>query len=205
MLIEINDEEFIEVFKVNIFCIILDLEELFILFVKGLGGKFIVIINLCRWIIMIIVGLVVLVCIVGLLLFISNIVFWLDGDRISVFFEESCGMYFVLLIVLFVYLVGGLLFFLVMVLLFVVVVIFGFIWGLIYGIFGVLFSVGIIFLLGKGLGNVGLCKLVGLKVEVVDEKLVNIGIVGVVIICMLFIVLFSLVNFVVGIFFISLV
>lgn len=92
-----------------------------------------------------------------------------------------------------------------MVLFFVVVVIFGFIWGFIYGIMGVLLSLVILFGIGKFLGNVGLWKIGGLKVEVVDEKLKKSGIVGVVVIWMLFIVLFSLVNLVVGIFFIGIV
>lgn len=99
--------------------------------------------------------------------------------------------------------VGGVLFFLVIVLLFVVVVIFGFIWGFIYGIMGVLMSFVIMFGIGKLLGNVGFRKIGGLKVVVVDEKLKCSGIVGVVVIWMLFVVFFSLVNLVVGILFIG--
>ena len=205
VLTEINDEEFTEASKANIFRTISDPEEPLIPPVKRLGGKLTAITNPRRRTIMITVGLAALACIVGLLLFISNTVPWLDGDRISAFLEESRGTYFALPTALLVYLVGGLLFFPVTVLSLAVAAIFGPIWGPIYGIFGALLSAGTTFLLGKGLGNAGLRKLAGPKVEAVDEKLANTGIVGVATIRMLPIAPFSLVNLVAGISSISLV
>ena len=204
VLTEINDEEFTEASKANIFRTISDPEEPLIPPVKGLGGKLTAITNPRRRTIMITVGLAVLACIVGLLLFISNTVSWLDGDRISAFLEESRGTYFALPTVLLVYLIGGLLFFPVTVLSLAVAAIFGPIWGPIYGIFGALLSAGTTFLIGKGLGNAGLRKLAGPKVEAVDKKLANTGIVGVATIRMLPIAPFSLVNLVAGISSISL-
>jgi len=154
---------------------------------------------------MISLGVIILALIAGALILISNTVPWLDGDRIQAFLEESRGTYFALPTVLLVYLVGGLLFFPVTVLSTGGGCYFGPVWGPIYGIIGALLSAGTTFLLGKLLGNAGLRKLGGPKVEAVDEKLKKSGIIGVAAIRMLPVAPFSLVNLVAGISSITLV
>ena len=94
---------------------------------------------------------------------------------------------------------GGILFFPVTVLSIAVAAVFGPIWGPIYGILGALLSSATMFGVGKLLGNAGLKKIGGPKVDAVDQKLKSSGIVGVAAIRMLPIAPFSLVNLVAGI------
>ncbi|MFS1703228.1 VTT domain-containing protein [Alteromonas sp. AMM-1] len=199
VLTEINDTEFTHPSRSNIYRTLSDPDAPLIPPMKGLSGRLTAITNPRRRTIMISIGLVVFACIAGLLIWLSNTVPWLDSERIGAFLEQSRGTYFALPTVLLVYLVGGLLFFPVTVLSLAVAAIFGPVWGPIYGIIGALLSAGTTFLLGKGLGNAGLRKLGGPKVEAVDEKLANSGIVGVASVRMLPIAPFSLVNLVAGI------
>ena len=199
VLTEIDDSEFTTASETNVFRSISDPEEPLGPAIPDFHGKFSAITNPRRRTIMITLGVIILALIAGALILISNTVPWLDGDRIQAFLEESRGTYFALPTVLLVYLVGGLLFFPVTVLSLAVAAIFGPIWGPIYGIMGALLSAGTTFLLGKLLGNAGLRKLGGPKVEAVDEKLKKSGIIGVAAIRMLPVAPFSLVNLVAGI------
>ena len=205
VLTEVDDSEFTTASETNLFRSISDPEEPLGPSIPDFQGKFSAITNPRRRTIMIALGVIIVALIAGALILISNTVPWLDGDRIQAFLEESRGTYFALPTVLLVYVVGGLLFFPVTVLSLAVAAIFGPIWGPIYGIFGALLSAGITFVLGKLLGNAGLRKLGGPKVEAVDEKLKQSGIIGVAAIRMLPIAPFSLVNLVAGISSISLV
>lgn len=199
VLTEIDDSQFTSPSETNVFRSISDPEEPLGPAIPDFHGKFSAITNPRRRTIMITLGVIIVALIATALILISNTVPWLDGDRIQAFLEESRGTYFALPTVLLVYLVGGLLFFPVTVLSLAVAAIFGPIWGPIYGIVGALLSAGTTFLLGKLLGNAGLRKLGGPKVEAVDEKLKQSGIIGVAAIRMLPVAPFSLVNLVAGI------
>ncbi|MDC8830956.1 VTT domain-containing protein [Alteromonas gilva] len=205
VLTEIDDNEFTDPSQENVFRSISDPEKPLGPPIPSLNGKLTWITNPRRRTIMIALGLTILSVLVGILLYISNTVSWLDGDQITAFLEESRGTYFALPTVLLVYLVGGLLFFPVTVLSLAVAAIFGPIWGPVYGMLGALLSAGVTFVIGKLLGNAGLRKLGGPKVEAVDAKLKESGIVGVATIRMLPIAPFSLVNLVAGISSITLV
>ncbi|NVK56049.1 MAG: VTT domain-containing protein [Alteromonadaceae bacterium] len=204
VLTEIDDNEFTAESRENVFRSISDPVKPLGPAIPDFNGKFTWITNPRRRTIMIALGITILSIIAGILVFISHTVPWLDGDRIAAFLEESRGTYFALPTVLLVYLVGGLLFFPVTVLSLAVAAIFGPIWGPVYGILGALLSAGVTFIIGKLLGNAGLRKLGGPKVEAVDAKLKESGIVGVATIRMLPVAPFSLVNLVAGISSISL-
>ncbi len=198
ILTEVNDQVFTEQSDTNIFRSLSDPEEPLIS-LPTMDGSATPARNPRRRTIMIAIGTVVLAIIAGLLVWASYSIEWLSSENINAFLEKSRGTYFALPTVLMVYVIGGLLFFPVTVLSLAVAAIFGPIWGPIYGIMGALLSSATTFGIGKLLGNAGLKKVGGPKVEALDKKLKTSGIVGVAAIRMLPIAPFSLVNLVAGI------
>ncbi len=198
ILTQVNDEIFTDQPSDNLFRSFSDPEEPLIA-MPTLDGQSLPVKNPRRRTIMIGIGLLVIAILGGLMFWASQSISWLSADSINAFLEESRGTYFALPTVLLVYLVGGLLFFPVTVLSIAVAAVFGPIWGPIYGMLGALLSSASMFGIGKLLGNTGLKKVGGPKVEAVDQKLKSSGIVGVAAIRMLPIAPFSLVNLVAGI------
>lgn len=198
ILTEVNDQVFTEQSDTNIFRSLSDPEEPLIS-LPTMDGSATPARNPRRRTIMIAIGTVVLAIIAGLLVWASYSIEWLSSENINAFLEKSRGTYFALPTVLMVYVIGGLLFFPVTVLSLAVAAIFGPIWGPIYGIMGALLSSATTFGIGKLLGNAGLKKVGGPKVDALDKKLKTSGIVGVAAIRMLPIAPFSLVNLVAGI------
>ncbi|WP_414828472.1 VTT domain-containing protein [Alteromonas sp. H39] len=198
VLTEVNDQVFTEQSNTNIFRSLSDPEEPLIS-LPTMDGNATPARNPRRRTIMIAIGTVIVAIIAGLLVWASYSIAWLSSENINAFLEKSRGTYFALPTVLMVYVIGGLLFFPVTVLSLAVAAIFGPIWGPIYGIMGALLSSATTFGIGKLLGNAGLKKVGGPKVEALDEKLKTSGIVGVAAIRMLPIAPFSLVNLVAGI------
>ncbi|QPG06122.1 VTT domain-containing protein [Salinimonas marina] len=198
ILTQVNDEIFTEQSSDNLFRSFSDPEEPLIA-MPTLDGQSMPVKNPRRRTIMIGLGVLVIALLGGLMFWASQSISWLSADSINAFLEKSRGTYFALPTVLLVYLVGGLLFFPVTVLSIAVAAVFGPIWGPIYGILGALLSSASMFGVGKLLGNAGLKKIGGPKVEAVDQKLKSSGVVGVAAIRMLPIAPFSLVNLVAGI------
>ncbi len=198
ILTQVNDEVFTEQSSDNLFRSFSDPEEPLIA-MPTLDGQSMPVKNPRRRTIMIGIGVLVIAILGGLMFWASQSISWLSADSINAFLEKSRGTYFALPTVLLVYLVGGLLFFPVTVLSIAVAAVFGPIWGPIYGILGALLSSASMFGVGKLLGNAGLKKIGGPKVEAVDQKLKSSGVVGVAAIRMLPIAPFSLVNLVAGI------
>ena len=198
MLTQMNDEVFTEPSSDNMYQALSDPEEPLIA-MPTLEGSAVPVKNPRRRTIMIGIGVFIIAVLGGLLFWASQSISWLSADSIDAFLEESRGTYFALPTVLLVYFVAGILFFPVTVLSIAVAAVFGPIWGPIYGIMGALLSSATLFGIGKLLGNAGLKKLGGPKVEAVDQKLKRSGIVGVAAIRMLPIAPFSLVNLVAGI------
>lgn len=198
VLTQVNDEIFTDQPSDNLFRSFSDPEEPLIA-IPTLDGDTMPAKNPRRRTIMIGLGVLVLAILGGLMYWASQAIPWLNADSINAFLEESRGTYFALPTVLLVYVVGGILFFPVTVLSIAVAAVFGPIWGPIYGILGALLSSATMFGVGKLLGNAGLKKIGGPKVEALDQKLKSSGIVGVAAIRMLPIAPFSLVNLVAGI------
>jgi uncharacterized membrane protein YdjX (TVP38/TMEM64 family) len=198
VLTEVRDEVFTTQSVNNVFRSLSDPEEPLISMPSFDGGA-LPARNPRRRTIMIMLGLAVIAVLGGLMFWASQSISWVSGESINAFLEKSRGTYFALPTVLLVYVVGGILFFPVTVLSLAVAAIFGPIWGPIYGIMGALLSSAILFAIGKLSGDAGLRKVGGPKVEALDEKLKQSGIVGVAAIRMLPIAPFSLVNLVAGI------
>ncbi|MFY0668928.1 MAG: VTT domain-containing protein [Alteromonas stellipolaris] len=198
VLTEVRDEVFTTQSVNNVFRSLSDPEEPLISMPSFDGGA-LPARNPRRRTIMIMLGVAVIALLGGLMFWASQSISWLSGESINAFLEKSRGTYFALPTVLLVYVVGGILFFPVTVLSLAVAAIFGPIWGPIYGIMGALLSSAILFAIGKLSGDAGLRKVGGPKVEALDEKLKQSGIVGVAAIRMLPIAPFSLVNLVAGI------
>ncbi|MBD3586285.1 phospholipase [Salinimonas sp. HHU 13199] len=198
VLTQVNDEIFTDPSSDNLFRSLSDPEEPLIA-MPTMDGSSMPVRNPRRRTIMIGLGILVIAVLGGLMYWASQAIPWLNADSINAFLEESRGTYFALPTVLLVYLVGGILFFPVTVLSIAVAAVFGPIWGPIYGILGALLSSGVMFGVGKLLGNAGLKKIGGPKVDAVDQKLKSSGVVGVAAIRMLPIAPFSLVNLVAGI------
>lgn len=148
---------------------------------------------------------VILGAILGLALLIFGIIFirehldWLNPDKVKGFLEFSRGTIWALPLVCLVYMVGGLIFFPVTVLSLATAAVFGPIWGPIYGICGTLLSGALLFWIGHFAGEQGLRKLAGNKINKIDKKLQQGGIVGMAAIRLLPIAPYSLVNLVAGI------
>lgn len=198
MLTQMNDEVFTAPSSDNMYRALSDPEEPLIA-MPTLEGDVVPVKNPRRRTIMIGIGVFVIALLVGLMFWASQSISWLSADSVDAFLKESRGTYFALPTVLLVYFVAGILFFPVTVLSIAVAAVFGPIWGPIYGIMGALLSSATLFGIGKLLGNAGLKKVGGPKVEAVDQKLKRSGIVGVAAIRMLPIAPFSLVNLVAGI------
>lgn len=198
VLTQVNDEIFTDPSSDNLFRSLSDPEEPLIA-MPTMDGSSMPVRNPRRRTIMVGLGVLVIAILGGLMFWASQAIPWLSADSINAFLEESRGTYFALPTVLLVYLVGGILFFPVTVLSIAVAAVFGPIWGPIYGILGALLSSATMFGVGKLLGNAGLKKIGGPKVDAVDQKLKSSGIVGVAAIRMLPIAPFSLVNLVAGI------
>ncbi|WP_018983588.1 VTT domain-containing protein [Salinimonas chungwhensis] len=198
VLTQVNDEIFTEPSSDNLFRSLSDPEEPLIA-MPTMDGTSMPVKNPRRRTIMVGLGVLIIAILGGLMFWASQSISWLSADSINAFLEESRGTYFALPTVLLVYLVGGILFFPVTVLSIAVAAVFGPIWGPVYGILGALLSSATMFGVGKLLGNAGLKKIGGPKVEAVDQKLKSSGIVGVAAIRMLPIAPFSLVNLVAGI------
>lgn len=198
MLTQMNDELFTDPSSDNMYRALSDPEEPLIA-MPTLEGDAVPVKNPRRRTIMIGIGVFVIALLGGLMFWASQSISWLSADSIDAFLKESRGTYFALPTVLLVYFVAGILFFPVTVLSIAVAAVFGPIWGPIYGILGALLSSATLFGIGKLLGNAGLKKVGGPKVEAVDQKLKRSGIVGVAAIRMLPIAPFSLVNLVAGI------
>ncbi len=198
VLTQVNDEIFTDPSSDNLFRSLSDPEEPLIA-MPTMDGSSMPVRNPRRRTIMVGLGVLIIAILGGLMFWASQAIPWLSADSINAFLEESRGTYFALPTVLLVYLVGGILFFPVTVLSIAVAAVFGPIWGPIYGILGALLSSATMFGVGKLLGNAGLKKIGGPKVDAVDQKLKSSGIVGVAAIRMLPIAPFSLVNLVAGI------
>ncbi len=198
MLTQVNDEVFTEPSSDNLFRTLSDPEEP-LMAVPTLEGNSVPVKNPRRRTVMIGIGVFVIAVLGGLMFWASQSIPWLSAESIDAFLKESRGTYFALPTVLLAYFVAGLLFFPVTVLSIAVAAVFGPVWGPIYGIMGALLSSATLFGIGKLLGNAGLKKVGGPKVEAVDQKLKRSGIVGVAAIRMIPIAPFSLVNLVAGI------
>lgn len=198
VLTEVRDEVFTTQSVKNVFRTLSDPEEPLIS-IPSIDGGALPARNPRRRTIMIMIGIAVVAILGGLMFWASQSISWLSGESINAFLEKSRGTYFALPTVLLVYVVGGILFFPVTVLSLAVAAIFGPVWGPIYGIMGALMSSAILFGAGKLSGDAGLRKIGGPKVEALDDKLKQSGIVGVAAIRMLPIAPFSLVNLVAGI------
>ena len=198
VLTEVHDEVFTEGSNVNFFRSLSDPEEPLIP-TSVFGDDATPVRNPRRRTIMVSLGVAAIALFGGLLFWASQTIPWLSSESISQFLEESRGTYFALPTVLLIYVIGGFLFFPVTVLSLAVAAVFGPIWGPIYGILGALMSSASMFGIGKLMGNAGMKKLAGPKVNAVDAKLKSSGIVGVAAIRMLPIAPFSLVNLVAGI------
>lgn len=198
VLTQVNDEIFTDPSSDNLFRSLSDPEEPLIA-MPTMDGSSMPVRNPRRRTIMIGLGVLVIAVLGGLMFWASQAIPWLSADSINAFLEESRGTYFALPTVLLVYLVGGILFFPVTVLSIAVAAVFGPVWGPIYGILGALLSSATMFGVGKLLGDAGLKKIGGPKVDAVDQKLKSSGVVGVAAIRMLPIAPFSLVNLVAGI------
>ncbi|QJR81641.1 phospholipase [Alteromonas pelagimontana] len=198
VLTEIHDEVFTDQSGINFFRSLSDPEEPLMPAISAFGNAT-PLRNPRRRTIMIGIGVIALAIFAGLLILATNSISWLSTENINAFLEKSRGTYFALPTVLLVYLVGGFVFFPVTVMSLAVAAIFGPVWGPIYGIMGALLSSACMFGLGILAGNAGLKKLGGPKIEAVDEKFRNSGIVGVAAIRMLPIAPFSLVNLVAGV------
>ncbi len=195
---EVNDEVFTDQSNSSLYRSLSDPEEPLIS-IPTIDGSAMPAKNPRRRTIMIALGVAALALLAGLMFWASQSIPWLSAENINDFLEKSRGTYFALPTVLMVYVIGGLLFFPVTVLSLAVAAIFGPVWGPIYGILGALLSSATLFGIGKLLGNAGLKKVGGPKVEALDAKLKTSGIVGVAAIRMLPIAPFSLVNLVAGI------
>tara|TARA_R110000744_G_scaffold256325_2_gene371783 strand:+ start:3389 stop:5584 length:2196 start_codon:yes stop_codon:yes gene_type:complete len=135
----------------------------------------------------------------GLIFWAAHSIPWLSADKLEQFLQDTRGTMWVIPTICLVYVVAGLLFFPVTVLSLAVAAVYGPIWGPIYGMMGALISSAMMFGLGHVMGSNGLRKLGGAKVQAVDEKFKNSGVVGVAVIRLLPVAPFSLVNLVAGI------
>ncbi len=199
ILTEVRDEVFTDQSGKNFFRALSDPEEPLIPPIEVASEKIPPLRNPRRRTVMILLGVLVLAAFGGAIWYASHSIPWLNAENINGFLEKSRGTYFALPTVLMVYVVGGFLFFPVTVLSLAVAAIFGPIWGPIYGMLGALLSSASMFGIGILLGNAGLRKVGGPKVEALDNKLKSTGIIGVAAIRMLPIAPFSLVNLVAGI------
>ncbi|MGQ8366971.1 VTT domain-containing protein [Glaciecola sp. 1036] len=98
-----------------------------------------------------------------------------------------------------IYVVAGLLFFPVTVLSLAVAMVFGAVWGVVYGMAGIICSTTLLFLIGKVMGDNGLRKLAGPKINKIDKKFAENGVFGVAVLRNIPVAPFSLVNLVAGI------
>lgn len=143
--------------------------------------------------------LMLFVLLAGVVLAANHYISWFNSENLSAFLEQARGTSMALPTVLILYVVGGLFFFPVTVMSLAVAAVFGPIWGPIYGMSGALTSAAVMFWGGEKLGDRGLRKLGGHKVQKVDEAFSKSGVIGVATIRLLPIAPYSLVNLVAGI------
>lgn len=124
---------------------------------------------------------------------------WFSVDSVRSLLENSRGTEWALLSVVALYAIGGVLFFPVTMLSLGVAAVFGPVWGPVYGMVGALVSAALLFYAGKVMGDMGVRKLGGHKVQRIDEKFSRSGVVGVAALRLLPIAPYSLVNLIAGI------
>lgn len=98
-----------------------------------------------------------------------------------------------------IYMIAGLLFFPVSVLSLAVAMVFGAVWGVVYGMAGALCSTLLLFVIGQFVGEKGIRSIIGPRINRIDKKFADNGILGVAIIRNIPVAPFSLVNMVAGV------
>lgn len=144
-------------------------------------------------------ALLVIAILVGGGYFLSQHVDWMSKDHLQALLESLRDSPWAILAVCGIYVVAGILFFPVTVLSLAVAMVFGAVWGVVYGMAGVMASTAVLFLMGNLMGDKGLRDLAGPRINKIDKKFAENGIFGVAVIRMIPIAPFSLVNLVAGI------
>jgi len=129
----------------------------------------------------------------------SQNVDWMNREHLQALLESLQDSPWAFVAVCGIYVVAGLLFFPVTVLSLAVAMVFGAVWGIVYGMAGVMLSTAVLFLIGNLMGDKGLRGLAGPRINKIDKKFAENGIFGVAVIRMIPIAPFSLVNLVAGI------
>ncbi|MVF12018.1 phospholipase [Ketobacter sp. MCCC 1A13808] len=142
-------------------------------------------------------GTVILLLSLGALA--NHFIPWLTADNLKAFLESTQGTTWAVPAVVALYIVGGVFFFPVTLLSLAVAAVFGPVWGPVYGMLGALASATLLFFVGQKLGDQGLRKLGGHKVQLLDEKFSNSGVIGVAALRLIPVAPYSLVNLIGGI------
>jgi uncharacterized membrane protein YdjX (TVP38/TMEM64 family) len=148
---------------------------------------------------MILIAVTIIALLVGGGYILSQNVDWMSKDYLQSILESLRNSPWALPAVCGIYVVAGLLFFPVTVLSLAVAMVFGAVWGVFYGMAGVMCSTTVLFLIGNLMGDKGLRSLAGPRINKIDKKFAENGIVGVAVIRMIPVAPFSLVNLVAGI------
>ncbi|AEE24662.1 SNARE associated Golgi protein-like protein [Glaciecola sp. 4H-3-7+YE-5] len=198
-LAEVSDEQFTNKAWQPVFSSLSDPEKPLIAPIQMSSGKVVGVGNpKQKTIVFMLVALLVLV-LGGLVYWASHSIPWLTAENLEQFLEDTKGTMWVIPTICIIYVIAGLVFFPVTVLSLAVAAVYGPIWGPIYGMLGALISSATLFGLGHIMGERGLRKMGGAKIQAVDDKFKDSGIVGVAVIRLIPIAPFSLVNLVAGI------
>ena len=129
----------------------------------------------------------------------SQYVDWMNQEYLVESLRGFRDSPWAIMVVCAIYMVAGLLFFPVSVLSLAVAMVFGAVWGVVYGIAGALCSTLLLFTIGNFVGEKGLRSLLGPRINKIDKKFADNGILGVAIIRNIPVAPFSLVNMVAGV------
>ncbi|GAC16246.1 VTT domain-containing protein [Aliiglaciecola lipolytica] len=143
--------------------------------------------------------IVIIALLVGGGYLLSQNVDWMSKDHLQALLESLRDSPWAIIAVCGIYIIAGILFFPVTVLSLAVAMVFGAVWGVIYGMAGVMASTAVLFFFGHLIGDKGLRSFIGPKINKIDKKFAENGIFGVAVIRMIPIAPFSLVNLVAGI------
>ncbi len=135
----------------------------------------------------------------GLGYLLSQNVEWMNQDYLIAQLTGFTDSPWAIFVVCGVYMVAGLLFFPVSVLSLAVAMVFGAFWGVVYGMAGAMCSTLLLFVIGQFVGEKGLRSVIGPRVNKIDKKFADNGVLGVAIIRNIPVAPFSLVNMVAGV------
>lgn len=198
-LAEVSDDQFTNKAWQPVFSSLSDPEKPLIAPIQMSNGKVVGVGNpKQKTIVFMLIALLVLV-LGGLIFWAGHSIPWLTADNLEQFLQDTRGTMWVIPTICVIYIIAGLVFFPVTVLSLAVAAVYGPIWGPVYGMLGALLSSATLFGLGHIMGIKGLRKMGGAKVQAVDDKFKDSGVVGVAVIRLIPIAPFSLVNLVAGI------